>query len=118
MPNFGKRLADIPDRISAHEPLENRRSDFFVRQHALSLTPDAEIVIINIDDANLAKMEKLAGNWPWLCSVFAEMLNAISKQQPKAVVFDKLFVERDVYRPESDALFHQALENIYFPLVR
>jgi adenylate cyclase len=66
-------------------------------------------------------MEDVAGNWPWPRSVFAELVNAISMQQPKAIVFDKLFVERDVYRPESDALFNQALEgkkNIYFPLVR
>lgn len=103
------------------QPLENRLSDFFVRQHALTLTPDSNIVIINVDDASLEKMENVAGNWPWPRSVFAEMINAIYQQHPKAIVFDKLFVERDVYRPESDALFNQALEgkkNVYFPLVR
>ena len=107
--------------LHALQPLENRLSDFFVRQHAQGLAPDPNIVIINVDDASLEKMENIAGNWPWPRSVFAEMINAIDKQHPKAIVFDKLFVERDVYRPESDALFNQALEgkkNVYFPLVR
>ncbi|MES2047701.1 MAG: adenylate/guanylate cyclase domain-containing protein [Pseudomonadota bacterium] len=107
--------------LHALQPLENRLSDFFVRKHAQTLAPDPDIVIINVDDASLEKMENVAGNWPWPRAVFAEMITAIDKQQPKAIVFDKLFVERDVYRPESDALFNQALEgkkNIYFPLVR
>ena len=107
--------------LHALQPLENRLSDYFVRVHAQALAPDPNIVIINVDDASLEKMENVAGNWPWPRSVFAEMINAIDKQHPKAIVFDKLFVERDVYRPESDALFNQALEgkkNVYFPLVR
>ena len=103
------------------EPLENRLSDFFVRQHARTLRPDPDIVVISIDDASLAKMEALAGSWPWPRSVHAELLNGISLQQPKAVVFDLSFIEHDVYRPESDALLNQALEgknNVYFPLIR
>lgn len=107
--------------LHALQPLENRLSDFFVRQHASTLNPDPDIVILNVDDASLAKMESIAGNWPWPRSVFAEIISAIDLQQPKAIVFDKLFVERDVYRPESDALLNQALEgkkHVYFPLVR
>jgi adenylate cyclase len=107
--------------LHALQPLENRLSDFFVRHHAQTLAPDPNIIIINVDDSSLEKMENVAGNWPWPRSVFAEMITAIDKQHPKAIVFDKLFVERDVYRPESDAMFNQALEgkkNIYFPLVR
>lgn len=103
------------------QPLENRLSDYFVRLHAQDLAPDPDIIVIAIDDASLAKMEDIAGNWPWPRSVHAELLEGIAAQQPKAVVFDLSFIERDVYRPESDALFNRALEGkqqIYFPLIR
>lgn len=103
------------------QALENRLSDYFVRMHAQNLLPDPQIVIIAIDDASLAKMEDIAGNWPWPRAVHAELLEGITAQQPKAVIFDLSFIERDVYRPESDALFNRALEgkqHVYFPLIR
>lgn len=102
-------------------PLENRLSDWFVRQHAQSLKPDADIVIVDIDDTSLARMQDTAGSWPWPRSVHAELVRGIAKQQPKAIVFDILFSERDAYRPESDLEFNRALRglnNVYFPLVR
>ncbi|MBI3283750.1 MAG: adenylate/guanylate cyclase domain-containing protein [Burkholderiales bacterium] len=102
-------------------PLENRLSDLMVRQHASGLRPDPAIVLIEIDDASLARMEEIAGSWPWPRSVHGELLTGIANQQPQAVIFDLSFVERDVYRPESDRLFNQALQGlqyVYFPLIR
>ncbi|WP_083699934.1 adenylate/guanylate cyclase domain-containing protein [Shewanella sp. UCD-KL12] len=103
------------------QPLELNLSDYFVRLHAQNILPDNDIVIVNIDDASLARMEGKVGSWFWPRSVHAEMIAGISKQKPKAIVFDLSFVERDLYRPESDALFNQALadkDNIFFALVR
>ena len=102
-------------------PLENRVSDFFVRIHAKDLRPDSDIVIVDIDDYSLARMGDIAGSWPWPRSVHGELIAGIARQQPKAIVFDILFAEPDVYRPESDALFNDAVRqvhNTYFPMVR
>ncbi|WP_299793252.1 adenylate/guanylate cyclase domain-containing protein [uncultured Shewanella sp.] len=102
-------------------PLEFGLSDYFVRIHAQNIEPDPDIVIVNIDDASLARMENRVGSWFWPRSVHGEMVEGINRQQPKAIVFDLSFVERDLYRPESDALFNRALEqkeNIFFALVR
>lgn len=102
-------------------PLENRVSDYFVQIHAKGLRPDPDIVIVDIDDFSLAKMGDIAGNWPWPRSVHGELVAGIARQQPKAIVFDILFAEPDVYRPESDALFNDVvrqLPNTYFPMVR
>ena len=107
--------------LHALAPLENRLSDWFVRQQAQSLTPDADIVIVDIDDASLARMQDTAGSWPWPRSVHGELVRGIAKQQPKAIVFDILFSERDEFRPASDREFNRALQglnNVYFPLVR
>src|SRR3989338_3881529 len=102
-------------------PLEKRLSDFFVRQQGQKLAPDPQIVIVDIDEASLARMQDVAGNWPWPRAVHGELVRGIAAQRPAAIVFDILFSERDQYRPESDRLFNEALEthdNIYFPMVR
>lgn len=102
-------------------PLEHRLSDRFVKQQAKTLQPDSEIVIVDIDDYSLAKMQDEAGSWPWPRAVHAELVEGIARQHPKAIVFDILFSERDQYRPDSDKLFNQSLkgkDNIYFPMVR
>jgi adenylate cyclase len=107
--------------LHALRPLENRLSDFFVRQQAQHLQPDPDIVIVDIDDASLARMQDLAGQWPWPRSVHGELVRGIAVQQPAAIVFDILFSERDQYRPESDRQFNEALDaadNIYFPMIR
>ena len=105
----------------ALQPIENRVSDFFVRQLSRQLSTDPEIIIVNIDDASLARMEGEVGSWPWPRAVHGDLINGISKQHPKAIVFDLNFVESDLYRPESDALFNAALagkKHVYFPLIR
>lgn len=102
-------------------PLENRLSDLFVREQAAHLQPDPDIVIVDVDDASLARMEAEAGSWPWPRAVHGELVRGIAKQQPAAIVFDILFSERDQYRPDSDRAFNDALRglnNVYFPLVR
>ncbi len=100
---------------------ENRLSDFFVRKQAQGLQPDPDIVIVDIDDSSLARMESEAGSWPWPRSVHGEMVQGIVRERPAAIVFDILFSEQDKYRPESDRQFNAALEadsRIYFPMVR
>ena len=102
-------------------PLENRVSDFFIRSHALKLQADPGIVIVDIDEKSLASMADEVGRWPWPRSVHGELVAAIEKQQPKAIVFDLTFTEKDIDRPESDALFDEtvsATRNTYFPMVR
>jgi adenylate cyclase len=102
-------------------PLDNRVSDFFVRKQALSLSPDPDIMIVDIDNDSLAAMVDVAGNWPWPRSVHGELVAGIEKQQPKAIVFDILFSEPDKYRPESDKSFNEVLRetrNVYFPILR
>ena len=107
--------------LHALNPLENRLSDWFVQKQAQKLTPDADIVMVDIDDASLARMQETAGSWPWPRSVHGELVRGIERQKPKAIVFDILFSERDEYRPDSDREFNRSLQgvsNVYFPMVR
>jgi adenylate cyclase len=101
--------------------LDNRLSDLFVRQVAQKLSPDPDIVIVDIDEASLAVMQDTAGSWPWPRAIHAELLQGIARQQPRAIVFDILFSEPDRYRPESDQFFNEVLHdlhNVYFPMLQ
>ena len=102
-------------------PLENRVGDFLLRTHAARLQADSGIVIVDIDEKSLAAMADTVGNWVWPRSVHGELVEAIERQHPAAIVFDIMFTDRDIYRPDSDAEFNRVLSrysNIYFPMVR
>lgn len=101
--------------------LDNRLSDLVARQVAKQLSPDPDIVIVDIDEASLAAMQDTAGSWPWPRAVHAELLQGIERQKPRAIVFDILFSEPDRYRPESDQYFNEVLHklhNVYFPMLQ
>jgi len=102
-------------------PLEHRLLDAYVRGHAEKLAPDPEIVLVDIDDASLARLQGEAGKWPWPRVVHAQLVEGLQAQKPRAIVFDIVFSEPDVFRKELDQAFVEAIaphRNIYFPLVR
>lgn len=58
------------------------------------LHPD--IAVILIDEASLGAMNRLVGRFPWPRSIYADLLDFLALGEPKAVVFDILFSEREV----------------------
>ncbi len=95
--------------------------DMMVRYRVVVPKPDPDIVIIDINEASLAAMAKEYGRWPWPRQVLGEFVEQIEKQQPKAIVFDILFSDPDVYNPDSDAYFDAAIaatDNTFFPMLR
>jgi adenylate cyclase len=102
-------------------PLENRFLDSLVRLHASGLEPDRDIVIVDIDDVSLGRMQTTVGRWPWPRSVHAELIEGLERQKARAIVFDVLFSEKDIDRPDSDRAFESALRgrsNVYLPMLR
>jgi adenylate cyclase len=102
-------------------PLENRLLDAFVKRHAAGLAPDPEIVLVDIDERSLAAMENEAGRWPWPRVVYAELIEGLAAQKPRAIVFDMMFIEKDRFRPQDDAALAEAAArhaNTYFAFLR
>ena len=94
--------------------------DTMVRYRIVKPQPDPDIVIVDINEASLAAMAGDYGRWPWPRQVLGEFVEQLEKQQPKAVVFDILFSDADVYNPDSDAYFDQAIagtNNTFFPML-
>jgi adenylate cyclase len=111
------------DATVLHYTSQMRQASFdaMVRYRLVVPKPDADIVIVDINEASLAAMAKDYGRWPWPRQVLGEFVEAVERQHPRAVVFDILFSDADVYNPDSDAYFDAAIAgttNTYFPMLR
>lgn len=103
------------------ENMRDRAFDFMVKNRIVVPKPDPNIVIVDIDEASLSAMAKEYGRWPWPRQVFGEFVENIQSQQPKAIVFDILFSDPDIYNPDSDAYFNEVIaasDNTFFPMLR
>jgi len=101
--------------------MRQKAFDMMVRHRIIVPKADRDIVIVDIDEASLAAMAKEYGRWPWPRQVLGEFLEHLEGQHPKAVVFDILFSDPDVYNPDSDAYFDAAVAetaNTFFPMLR
>ena len=116
-------LLALADTAFLHVTANMRQTTFdtMMRNRIIVSKPDPDIVIVDINEASLAAMAGDYGRWPWPRQVLGEFLEQIEKQQPKAVVFDILFSDADVYNPDSDAYFNAAIaatNNTFFPILR
>ncbi len=105
------------------ENMRDRAFDLMVKNRipALIAKPDQDIVIVDINEASLSALAQDFGRWPWPRQVFGEFVENIQAQNPKAIVFDILFSDPDIYNPDSDEYFNEVIagtENTYFPMVR
>lgn len=103
------------------ENMRDKAFDLMVKNRIITPKPDPDIVIVDINEASLSAMAGEYGRWPWPRQVLGEFLENIEAQQPKAVVFDILFSDPDVYNPDSDAYFNDVIagtDNTFFPMLR
>lgn len=103
------------------ENMRDKAFDLMVKNRIIVPKPDPDIIIVDINEASLSAMAGEYGRWPWPRQVLGEFLENIETQQPKAVVFDILFSDADVYNPDSDAYFNEVIastENTFFPMLR
>lgn len=116
-------LCAIVDATRLHWVFDLRQTSFdqMVKHRLRVPAPDPDIVILNIDEASLALLANDLGRWPWPRQVLADVLGRVAEQQPRAIVFDILFSEPDIYNPDSDAAFNSFLQGCrqcYLPWVR
>ena len=103
------------------ERVDNALGDEMLRWHSAGRAPPDDIVLVAIDQHSLEELEPLAGPWPWPRSVHGELIEGLARWRPKAVAFDVMFNERDVFQPDNDrVLLEIALtqDNLFFPTQR
>jgi CHASE2 domain-containing sensor protein len=94
--------------------------DPLVRYRIFPPKPDPDIVIVDINEESLSAMSGKYGRWPWPRRVLGEFVEQIEKQHPKAIVFDIMFSDPDVFNPKSDADFDASIaktNNTFFPML-
>src|SRR5687767_4614133 len=69
--------------------------DAMVRARLWAAPPDPRIVIVDIDEASLARMSPEFGRWPWPRDTLATVLDHVESQQPAAIVWDVVFSDPD-----------------------
>ncbi|MEO8165993.1 MAG: CHASE2 domain-containing protein, partial [Betaproteobacteria bacterium] len=107
--------------VRAIVDMRQKTYDLMVRYRIVQPAADEQIVIVDINEASLAAMASNYGRWPWPRQVLGEFVQNLEAQQPKAVVFDILFSDPDVYNADSDTYFNDAIaetDNTYFPWLR
>jgi adenylate cyclase len=95
--------------------------DLLMRQRPIAYPADADVVILDIDEASLAAMRSQYGRWPWPREVLARVAAKLEAGGVRAVIFDILFSDEDVANPTSEAAFDQYVlssNKSFFPAVR
>ena len=82
--------------------------DAMTKYRFRTLTPDPDIVILDIDEKSLALMGTEFGRWPWPRDVLGAVLSELERQQAKAVIFDILFSDPDLKNALSEKAFSAA----------
>jgi CHASE2 domain-containing sensor protein len=116
-------LLALADVLFLHQIVDMRQKsyDFVIKNRIVKPAPDPDIVIVDIDEKSLAAMAKDYGRWPWPRQVLGEFVENLKAQAPRAVVFDVLFSDPDVFNADSDAYFNEVMagtDNVYFPALR
>jgi adenylate cyclase len=101
-------LADYA-RIGLTRIVDQRGGDIMLNLNTARRPPSDKVVIVDIDQRSLELMNDYAGSWPWPRSVHGELIEHLARQHPRAVAFDVLFNELDVYRLDDDAAFADAV---------
>lgn len=115
-------LFALVDTAFLHITSEIRTVTFdpLVRYRLSPPKPDPDIVIVDINEESLSAMSKEYGRWPWPRRVLGEFVEQLEKQHPKAIVFDIMFSDPDVFNPKSDADFNASIaktNNTFFPML-
>ena len=74
---------------------ENRSFDYRQRLKISHNGPTAnkDIVVLAIDDASLELLWDKYGEWPIPRNVYADVINHIENQKPRAIIFDLMFIK-------------------------
>jgi len=101
--------------------MKNKAYDLIMKARFQHPAADPDIVIVDIDESALAAMAPEYGRWPWPRNIMGELVEGIAAQQPKAIVFDIVFSDPDVFNIDGDRYFRDviaATPNTFFPMIR
>lgn len=101
---------------------EHPFQDQLVRMNAQHRPVDPGVVVINVDDPSLLALQQdMHVGWPLPRSLYAQLVEGLLRQNPKAIVFDIYFVDPDTQRPDDDKYLIDVAtssDKVFFPITR
>ncbi|MDI9333971.1 MAG: CHASE2 domain-containing protein [Cytophagales bacterium] len=82
--------------------------DAMVKHRLHAAPPDPRLVIVDIDEASLARMAKEFGRWPWPRDTLASVQDFLEREGVAAIVWDIAFTDADRLSPGGDAAFNES----------
>lgn len=101
--------------------MKHQAYDVIMKNRFRTPPADADIVLVDIDEASLAAMAPEYGRWPWPRSVIAELTEGIARQGAAAIVYDITFSDLDVDHPDADRYLREVAARdprTYFAMIR
>jgi adenylate cyclase len=80
--------------------------DAMMRSRFYAAPSDPRVMIVDIDEASLARMAPEFGRWPWPRDTLASVQKFIEQAEPLAIVWDVAFADADRLSPGGDAAFN------------
>ena len=77
------------------ETIELKTYDLRMRATAHVDAPHDQIVLVNIDDDSIRRIEPLFGRWPWPRVVHASAIDFLSRAPARVILYDVTFSEAD-----------------------
>ncbi|DAA95835.1 TPA: hypothetical protein CPT80_06940 [Candidatus Gastranaerophilales bacterium HUM_9] len=98
---------------SENKSFDYRQSLLVKHRH---LKPSKDIVIVAIDDGSYEYILDKYGEWPISRDIYAKIIDRIEKNNPKAIVFDLMFIKSFKTNPTADTILANTMakyNNIY-----
>ena len=102
---------EAPDFL---DDFRNRVFDEYNRKSPRKYMPEAPVIVVDIDDASLARPE--LGQWPWSRVKIAGLIQRLNELGAGVIAFDVLFAEPDRTSPKS--IIEQLPQDIKFRFSR
>lgn len=98
---------------SENKSFDYRQSLLVKHRH---LKPSKDIVVVAIDDGSYEYILDKYGEWPISRDIYAKIIERIEKNNPKAIVFDLMFIKSFKTNPTADTILANTMakyNNIY-----
>ena len=96
-------LASLSLQFGPYERLELKTLDARFRLFPRPQRASREVVIVDADDRSLEEFSRRGVAWPWPRHDYADLVRSLSRSGAKAIVFDGLYSEPDLFRPGRPA---------------
>jgi adenylate cyclase len=92
---FAAVLAWLAGSTGLGVRLENATYDLRLARTARPLSPTSSVVVIEINESSLRRLEPIVGRWPWPRLIHAGVIDFLTYARARVVAYDVLFSERD-----------------------